>query len=565
MERSDFRPEEIAFYAMPKIYEAQPSGRDLIDDYRRINEREIPFDGGLRTLGGTVLISDTDGADDFISIASVETTERLPGGNRGSFLDGGAGSDYLAGNEGVNLIFGSDGDDIIAGNGGNDSIIGGEGADVISGGAGDDVLVGVGAAGDGLQNDVLYGGQGGDRFDLVYRGQEYGGKDAKARIMDFNPGEGDRIGISQNLDEDERLIRWNGEATEIIDIRGLPDAAVEAVTNLENGRALSTLENSDELLNSVIAEVYSPNGRGEASNFVELFRSQSSDVFEALDPTEGSFFRPEDVSFYQTPKIYEAQPSGQDLIDDYRRVGGDPIPFERQFITLSEDLLTPETVGTDDIIGATSSELRDSVFVDGQAGSDYVFGARNNDRLIGGDGDDIIAGLEGDDSLVGGAGIDVISGGAGNDILSGIGDFEEAERQDDILYGGQGGDRFDLIYRQQEYANQDGFARIMDFNPDEEDKFGVAEDLLSDDNLFARWNGEATELIDLRELSESERTAVRSLEAGASLGSIDNFDRSNSVIAEVYSPNGRGQASDFSDLLNSDRARFFEATAGLEI
>lgn len=268
---SQFRPEEIEFYKTPKIYQAQPSGRDLLDDYRRVNGREIPFDGP-RTTGSPIVVSDSDGADDVIGAFSGEDDITV---------DGQAGSDYIFGNQGDNLLLGGLGDDILAGFGGQDRIVGGAGADVMSGGSNDDILTGIGATwSGGFEDDILYGGQGGDRFDLVFQQQEYTGQAAKAKIMDFDPNAGDKFGIAEDFAYGDLLVRWNGEATELIDLRGLSESVVDAITALESGASLGSIDGADSFMNNVIAEVYSPGGRGDASNFTELFNSQRSRLFE---------------------------------------------------------------------------------------------------------------------------------------------------------------------------------------------------------------------------------------------------------------------------------------------
>lgn len=553
---SQFRPQEIAFYTAPKIYEKQPSGQDLLDDYRRVNQQLVPLDGKtVFASGDNISTPDNGDADDIIGAFATDSTDRTA-------VDGQAGSDYVYGALGLDLLIGGDGDDIIAGSAGSDRLIGGAGADVLSGGSDDDVLTGIGDLQDdlqegGFQDDILYGGEGGDSFNLSYKQQEYAGVDARAKIMDFDPDEGDRFGLAENLDDDELAVRWNGEATELIDLRGLADEAVSAIASLQNGDSLDSLNNANPINNNVIAEVYSPNGRGEASNFVELFNSNRSQFFAPVSAIN-SLFQPEAIALYKTPKIYEAQPSGQDLLDDYRRINQQAIPFDEVFPALGETPLTPDTENTDDRIGSPSAELNESVNVDGQGGSDYVTGGAKNDSLVGGDGDDIMAGYDGDDTLIGGAGTDVMSGGAGDDILNAVGNGQIADRpsgfQDDILYGGEGADRFDMLYQQQEYAGRDAKAKIMDFNPEEGDRLGLSENL--GNNLFVRWNGEATELIDLRGLSDEEVDAITALENGQLIGSATSSDTlKHSVIAELYSPSGRGDASNFVSSFNAQRSQ----------
>lgn len=79
---------------------------------------------------------------------------------------GGAGADTLYGGQGDDLVFGADGDDFINGDLGNDELHGGLGDDTLNGGAGNDTLQG------DLGSDVLFGGDGDDM--LVARGGDSG-------------------------------------------------------------------------------------------------------------------------------------------------------------------------------------------------------------------------------------------------------------------------------------------------------------------------------------------------------------------------------------------------------
>lgn len=77
---------------------------------------------------------------------------------------GGAGNDWLYGGQGADYLAGRDGDDYLSGDLGDDELSGGLGDDTLAGGAGDDTLQG------GFGADDLNGGDGDDR--LVTQGPE---------------------------------------------------------------------------------------------------------------------------------------------------------------------------------------------------------------------------------------------------------------------------------------------------------------------------------------------------------------------------------------------------------
>ncbi|MDF0554735.1 peptidylprolyl isomerase [Kamptonema sp. UHCC 0994] len=147
-------------------------------------------------------------------------------GNQGNdTLSGEAGDDYLRGGKDDDSLSGGVGNDIVSGNQGNDSLDGGAGDDFLRGGRGNDVLTG----GDGndiligdLGNDTLTGGGGADTFVLIV-GQGLTLDTTTDRILDFNPGEGDRIGVTGNLSRvtftqsgSDTLIQFSGATLGIV-------------------------------------------------------------------------------------------------------------------------------------------------------------------------------------------------------------------------------------------------------------------------------------------------------------------------------------------------------------
>ena len=132
----------------------------------------------------------------------------LFGGPGNDLLRGGPGNDTIHAGAGDNVIHGDEGDDLIFGGSGNDTIYGGPGNDTVFGGAGNDHI----NAGSG--HDIVYGGGGADVF--VFRL----GHDT-LRVMDFDPGEGDRLRLDPAL--------WGGQAL-------APSAVVERFASLVQGR-----------------------------------------------------------------------------------------------------------------------------------------------------------------------------------------------------------------------------------------------------------------------------------------------------------------------------------------
>lgn len=99
----------------------------------------------------------------------------------------------------------------------------------------------------------------------------------------------------------------------------------------------------------------------------------------------------------------------------------------------------------------------------GYANADDLFGGSGDDALVGGSGSDRLYGSTGNDQLFGDENSDVLIGGSGNDTLSGTNATARGTREQDVLTGGQGRDRFILGDRESAYytdghPTQPGFA-----------------------------------------------------------------------------------------------------------
>ncbi|WP_315709784.1 Ig-like domain-containing protein [Brenneria uluponensis] len=97
--------------------------------------------------------------------------------------------DLSSSHDGNDILNGGVGNDILFGQGGNDVLNGGMGNDILYGGSGDDILIG------GSGNNILTGGAGADTFTWQ------SGDTGHDVIKDFNPGEGDRIDLSDLVGE----------------------------------------------------------------------------------------------------------------------------------------------------------------------------------------------------------------------------------------------------------------------------------------------------------------------------------------------------------------------------
>ncbi len=156
-----------------------------------------PFDDVLRGGSGDDTLIGGAGND---TLEAVSGNNALYGGPGEDLLLGGPGNDLLRGGPGNDTIHGGGGNNVIHGDEGNDLIFGGPGNDTIFGGPGDDTIFG-GAGNNhinaGQGRDIVYGGPGADVF--VFRlGHD------ELRVMDFDPGEGDRLRLDPAL--------WGGGA-----------------------------------------------------------------------------------------------------------------------------------------------------------------------------------------------------------------------------------------------------------------------------------------------------------------------------------------------------------------
>ncbi|MGE5657973.1 MAG: peptidylprolyl isomerase [Actinomycetota bacterium] len=183
----------------------------LLNDFiNRVNLVNLPLKF-LRLSDGpdTVQLTPQDSQQNPSGVQAGDGNDRIVGssandainGNQGNdTLSGEGGDDYLRGGKGDDVLDGGSGNDILNGGQGNDTVIGGPGNDFLRGGKGNDVLSGgdgndvlIGDAG----SDTLTGGSGSDTFILSVTGVGLTSAPGSVdTIVDFNSGEGDRIGIT---------------------------------------------------------------------------------------------------------------------------------------------------------------------------------------------------------------------------------------------------------------------------------------------------------------------------------------------------------------------------------
>jgi len=125
-------------------------------------------------------------------INGSQGNDTLTGEEGDDFLRGGKGNDSISGGVDNDIINGNLGDDTLNGDADNDFLRGGRGNDVLIGGDGNDILLG------DIGSDTLTGGAGADTFVLgTFENLALDG--AIDIILDFRPGDGDRIGLTSPL------------------------------------------------------------------------------------------------------------------------------------------------------------------------------------------------------------------------------------------------------------------------------------------------------------------------------------------------------------------------------
>ena len=210
----------------------------------------VDTDGNV--VSETVFVNVSDG-EIGVSTVGDDTDNALAGTADNDSLDGGLGADTLDAGAGDDILVGGEGDDVLIGGAGNDVLIGGEGDDTLLGGAGDDVLIG------GEGDDVLDGGEGDDIL--------AGGLGEDTLIG----GEGADTFVLSDTSLTDLIADYDQSEGDVIDVTGLFDLA--NLGNIEPAQLAKFL--SYDPATGVLS--VDPNGTGDASNFSEVARIETSD------------------------------------------------------------------------------------------------------------------------------------------------------------------------------------------------------------------------------------------------------------------------------------------------
>jgi|GEM_PF-2253056 len=379
------------------------------------------------------------------------------------------------------------GDGVLNGNGGDDVLMGDGPSVVLNGGEGDDVLIATGGAVDigpipiGPEVFIrMSGGAGADLF-LIANGS------AAYDIVDFNPGEGDRIGLAKGAFVNDdfsadltrlRVVPFGDPAAGVFALQGLPDED-DAIGEPINLAIFPVLE-SDNAIPVILSDGFQVDENIAAVGVVEAEDADVLDVLTfSIDPVaDGALFSIDEatgaISFLSPPDFESPSDGDVDNVYSVRvRVsdgaassvrdisvavadvpeGGDDDPVDVRGSDDpdvlrgrgGDDKLTGRG-GDDDLRGGDGDDElfggdgEDTLF--GEGDDDRLFGRGDDDELDGGAGDDVLRGNQGEDLLLGGAGDDLLLGGGDDDVLDG-GDDDDRLRGhagDDELTGGEGDD-----------------------------------------------------------------------------------------------------------------------------
>jgi len=251
-------------------------------------------------------------------------------------------------------------------------------------------------------------------------------------------------------------------------LNGLADYnTVRAAYGLERVNSFSEITSNPELRSS-LASLY-----GNVNNidaFVGLF-AEDLEPGGSVGETIGTILQDQFTRLRDGDRFYfehSLLPAEAALIqqttfsDIIRRNTDTTIIQDNAFSLTNEGTETSDTLngglGEDLIFG---NQGNDTLL--GYANDDDLFGGSGNDVLVGGSGSDRLYGSTGNDQLFGDEDSDALIGGSGNDTLSGTNAAARGTREQDVLTGGQGRDRFILGDRESAYytdghPTQPGFA-----------------------------------------------------------------------------------------------------------
>lgn len=400
--------------------------------------------------------------------------------------------DYSAGNNGIKkevsqVIFGSDNserdkqlngglkDDFIFGGGGNDILRGDSGKDYLEGNLGNDILRG------GGQNDIMNGGEGEDWYYISHQDTIID-SDMKGRVI-FDKGIRKDIQAQSFAKMGEGLWRsvnskgeFEGEMIATRQDQNLKIQTMEHSVTIENFfQSKNRQDDSWQGLGIDLEEVdisqllNKPTNYGDEHRLLRFTHDYTHNVYTELAT----------ALQHERERLIHAKKYAGSLKDDmmFNTQNGSAIAFLGEgndwayggygydwiYGEAGNDMLfgsalaaliaRPKDYGQEGKEKGVPSQLLDSDYLVGGAGSDLIFGLDGNDTIYtdedgnnntiaghlvatnkvasalrgdlaaGGQGNDLIYGSLARDLLTGGAGGDTIHGGAGNDVLIGDGEL----------------------------------------------------------------------------------------------------------------------------------------------
>ncbi len=177
----------VNYYNLPlsiDYFTVLTEGDDVFEISEGIAEQALGVlaGDGNDSITGSILNDAMNGNQGDDTLAGEDSADYLRGGKGSDVLVGGLENDILNGNLDNDTLDGGEGDDFLRGGKGNDLLTGGSGRDVLVGDRDGDTLIG-----------------GGDADTFVLLPDDVVNQDNLETIRDFNPQEGDRIGILVDL------------------------------------------------------------------------------------------------------------------------------------------------------------------------------------------------------------------------------------------------------------------------------------------------------------------------------------------------------------------------------
>lgn len=177
----------VNYYNLPlsiDYFTVLTEGNDVFEISEGIAEQALGVlaGDGNDSITGSILNDAMNGNQGDDTLAGEDSADYLRGGKGSDVLVGGLENDILNGNLDNDTLDGGEGDDFLRGGKGNDLLTGGSGRDVLIGDRDGDTLIG-----------------GGDADTFVLLPDDVVSQDNLETIRDFNPQEGDRIGILVDL------------------------------------------------------------------------------------------------------------------------------------------------------------------------------------------------------------------------------------------------------------------------------------------------------------------------------------------------------------------------------